>query len=344
MTESDPAHLPKVAVPAGRRIQLAIKNWLPIVFFGLSCLACLLLWQFQQRSITLLGEVEVLDVTIRSAENGVVSAIVPGQPTSDLTYANIDKDQLVAVLDDRFLKERLVEAASQLDALATNSKAVAELKPIEPAVNRLRNEVSLVLATMQLRQLDATETERRQELSFEIEKIRADIGYDSASQITQDIAVESAQMQLANQQIRSLRSELAAISAGVGRLDSKSPIGGRVTKIHVSPGDTVIVGQPLLTLVPTQGRHVVAYSREIADKAPHVGMPVTIRTRTIPVQEIETSVDSVGPAIESIPSRQRALAQIEEWGRPIRVRIPSSIELTPGSLVEILFDHSASSR
>ena len=338
-----------IPIPRKRQMQIASRSWLPIVFFVSASAICFFLWRSENLVVTMPAEVEVIEVTINSLENGVVSELIPGQPEAQRLFANITKNQLVAVLDDRFLSQRLLDLDSKLNSLESEVRSGGGAEGSEGSesswsaaknyLERLSTEAKILDTEMQLRRLGSDLLEQRQELSFEIQKLRVGLDSTSAEAFPLDgsASVESdpLEMRLIRQRVRDVRTELTAISASVYRLDTRSPIEGRITALHARPGDAVTAGQPLLTVMPARGAHAIAYVRESAMITPFKGMPITLRTRTVPVREFEAIIDAVGPAIESIPSRQRSVAQMEEWGLPIRIRLPSTAELIPGALVEI---------
>jgi multidrug resistance efflux pump len=327
-----------IPIPSARRMSLAITSWLPIAFFVGASAICVWLGQVQNTAVTLIGEVEVVEVTLSSLDEGVVSQIVPGQPESRIAYASVTKDQLVAVLDDRFLAQRLSEANQKLVSIANEIEQDASLKAEKPLVESLGVESEILQLMFELNRVGDNEPDQRQELLFSIEKKRADLGFEFSNDSNESAKMPSIAARMFRQRCDSIRTEFKAISMSLARLDSRTPVAGRITKTHVRAGDAVSLGQPLVTVVPIQGRHVVAYTHENTSIVPFAGMPVTVRTKTVPVKEIETIVESVGPAIESIPSRQRSVARIEEWGRPIRIKLPSAMEVAPGALVEVVVD------
>ena len=83
---------------------------------------------------------------------------------------------------------------------------------------------------------------------------------------------------------------------------------------------------------------MVVYSREQGIVRPFAGMPVTVSLVRDPQQKFSSTVASVGPKIESIPVRQRVNNRVEEWGRPMRIAVPSNVDLAPGSLVNVTFE------
>ena len=83
---------------------------------------------------------------------------------------------------------------------------------------------------------------------------------------------------------------------------------------------------------------MVVYAREQGIVRLAEGMPVTVSLLRDSRQKFSSTVASVGPKIESIPSRQRSNSRVEEWGRPMRIAVPSNVEIPPGSLVNVAFE------
>ena len=350
LSETSQDNLTPIPIPRKRQMEIASRSWLPMLFFVGASAICVFLWRSQNLVVTMPAEVEIIEVTINSLEDGVVSEIVPGHPATQRMFANVTNNQLVAVLDDRFLSQRLSDLNTKIGSLESEVRVASDTEDdsaesesswsaAKAYVEQLSTEAKILDTEMQLRRLGSDLLEERQELSFEIQKLRVGMDSTSAGDFSFDgsanVESDPLQMRLFRERVRTVQTELSAISASVDRLDTRSPIEGRITELHARPGDAVIAGQPLLTVMPARGAHAIAYVRESAMITPFKGMPITLRTRTVPVQEFEAVVDAVGPAIEAIPSRQRNVAQMEEWGLPIRIRLPSTAELVPGALVEI---------
>ena len=144
--------------------------------------------------------------------------------------------------------------------------------------------------------------------------------------------------QSAAQRCEVLDQQISQLDLAISQLDIRSPIAGQLEDAMVSQYDAVVAGTRVASIVPTEGKVVVVYARETGPIRPFAGMPVVLTSVTNRLLRAETIVGSVGPKIESIPTRQRANPRVEEWGRPMRIEIPESFVIEPGSLVNVTFD------
>lgn len=137
---------------------------------------------------------------------------------------------------------------------------------------------------------------------------------------------------------RFIAEQMVSIAALAESLDIVSPARGQISKAFVRSNQSVQQGVPVATVTPSSGAWVVVYAREQGIVRPFAGMPVTVGLLRDPRQKFSSTVASVGPKIESIPGRQRSNSRVEEWGRPMRIAIPSNVEIPPGSLVSVAFE------
>ncbi len=137
---------------------------------------------------------------------------------------------------------------------------------------------------------------------------------------------------------RFITEQLASIASMTASLDIVSPTKGQISKAFVRSAQSLQQGIPVATVTPSTGTWVVVYSREQGIFRAAQGTPVTVSLLRDSRQKFSSTVASVGPKIESIPSRQRSNPRVEEWGRPMRIAVPSNVEIPPGSLVSVAFD------
>jgi multidrug resistance efflux pump len=123
-------------------------------------------------------------------------------------------------------------------------------------------------------------------------------------------------------------------------VELQAPISGTLVDIRCSPGQTVVPGQLIATIVADQGRHIVGYIPEESPVSARPGMRVTLRGRTAGSPRIASEVEMVGSQIERVPSHQRANATMPQWGTPVRIKAPQDTVLKPGALVDVLFERS----
>ena len=137
---------------------------------------------------------------------------------------------------------------------------------------------------------------------------------------------------------RFITEQLASIASMAEALDIVSPAKGQISKAFVRSAQSLQQGIPVATVTPSTGTWVVVYAREQGIVRVAEGTRVTVSLLGDQRQKFSSTVASVGPKIESIPSRQRSNPRIEEWGRPMRIAVPSNIEIPPGSLVNVAFE------
>jgi multidrug resistance efflux pump len=112
-----------------------------------------------------------------------------------------------------------------------------------------------------------------------------------------------------------------------------SPFDGVVSMIQRGPGETVLAGEPILTVAAKEPVEVVAYASEIFADSVAERMAVRVMKKSGAAQD--SQVTEVGPTVEQKPARMWQNPNIPEWGRPILIKAPPNLELTPGELVGI---------
>ena len=117
----------------------------------------------------------------------------------------------------------------------------------------------------------------------------------------------------------------------------RAPFSGSVREIFRWAGQTVRMGDPILTLVSEEQPHVMAYVREHHLVEPRIGMRVDMRVRTLPVRTVEGLIDQVGPQIVRVPLQHLRDPKIPEWGLPVRISMPEASGIRAGELVDITF-------
>jgi len=140
--------------------------------------------------------------------------------------------------------------------------------------------------------------------------------------------------------IKARQQDLADLDLKIDSLQLRSPLSGTVVKVHRRPGQAVQAGDAILEVASDRGTAIVAYLRQEQQQInPTKGQPVQVYLRRRPAQTLVGKVESVGGQVESIPNRQLRDQKVPEWGRPVRVLVPtdSGIELLPGEVVSLDF-------
>lgn len=182
-------------------------------------------------------------------------------------------------------------------------------------------------------------------LEMAIAKLSTDLAFDGTAQTNQKLlsSVDESGLSVAVRSLfRSMRrrcellqSQLTATEKSANSLDILSPVDGQIDKTHVQPLQMIEPGAPIASVIPSRETYAIGYSRESSGIRPVVGMSVALRSLSDPNLRFASTIESVGPKIESIPSRHRVNPRVEEWGRPVRIPIPEEMAIQPGSSISI---------
>lgn len=120
-------------------------------------------------------------------------------------------------------------------------------------------------------------------------------------------------------------------------IEVRAPISGTLVGVYCWPGQTVIPGGPIASIAADYGQNLVAYLPEESHLAVAPGTRVTLRPRMATGRTYSSEVDLVARQVESVPSHQRNVPTVPQWGIPIRIKMPDDVMLAPGSLVDLQF-------
>ena len=123
----------------------------------------------------------------------------------------------------------------------------------------------------------------------------------------------------------------------IDSLKIRSPITGTVTAIHSWPGQSVVAGVPIVAIASSDRRFIVSYVRQESRFRPFKGMAVDVSVRTLPRRTVEACVTEVGPQVELVPEAHLRDPVVPEWGLPVRISLPNSLDVTAGELVDLVF-------
>jgi multidrug resistance efflux pump len=137
--------------------------------------------------------------------------------------------------------------------------------------------------------------------------------------------------------IASAERELERIESTIQSSEIRAPITGRVTHVHIHPGQSVLPGQAIMEIVEEQGSHIIAFVRQESGFRPTAGMPVEVHPRSSHQHPYGSHVETVGARIESVPDHQLMDPKRPEWGLPVRIALPAASGLKPGELVGLVF-------
>jgi multidrug resistance efflux pump len=118
-------------------------------------------------------------------------------------------------------------------------------------------------------------------------------------------------------------------------LELKAPFDGVISQILHVTSETVLEGDPILTLTEAGPTEVIAYASEEQVSSIRQGMEVELIKSSEPARIIHSRITYVGPVMEQLPVRLWRNPNVPQWGRPFLIEAPSEIGLVTGELVGI---------
>ena len=130
---------------------------------------------------------------------------------------------------------------------------------------------------------------------------------------------------------------IAELSLDRSMLALRSPMDGVVSELVRRAGETVMTGEPILTVSASQPSEVLIYVSAGQVNQFRVGMPVELEMvgRDHPRMMARSQVLGVGPAAVQLPMRLWQSPTVPEWGWPIGIAVSHKLQLLPGELVGV---------
>ncbi len=319
-----------------RRIR---SQTLPMFSFVFAVLVSGWLWHLHGAAVQGVGEVDGMRVDITSPTAGLVIALPHATRGQWTVFDHVKAGDIIARIDDQQLE-------------ASTSLLRRDVKDLIEQVEDL-----------QVEHADAENTEVRQlvDRAWQYEQVRlqslAQLA-GTAPQITPDKSVDPVPAPELSENIPfAIRDELVRVrearraldlrweelSLRTGLLEIPAPISGTLVNVYCWPGQIVHPGGLIATIAADHGQHVVGYVPEHSNVVVKSGMPVTLRARLSGAPRVTSEIEEVGQMIERLPEHHWAVANMPQWGLPVRIKMPPDVALRPGSLVDIVF-HQASTQ
>ncbi len=117
----------------------------------------------------------------------------------------------------------------------------------------------------------------------------------------------------------------------------RSPVAGQVSQVLCRAGQTVVPGEPILTIAEHGVKEIVAYVAEADRRVVRRQSPVVVSSLARPGRVADSYVVRVGPGLELLPARLWPNTVTPAYGRAVVVATSPALELTPGELIQIKF-------
>jgi multidrug resistance efflux pump len=116
-----------------------------------------------------------------------------------------------------------------------------------------------------------------------------------------------------------------------------APIDGMISLINERTGQLVQRGDSLLLVASPSARYIVCYVPDRWQRQARQGTRVAVREHSHFTVWADSTIESVGAAIEQTPDREIADARLPDRGLPVRISLPTNLNLRPGALVDVRF-------
>jgi len=116
-----------------------------------------------------------------------------------------------------------------------------------------------------------------------------------------------------------------------------SPMDGVVSTVLRGAGETLLAGEPVLTVAAAQPSEVIAYATAAQAGRLEAGMPTELEvTREgSPRRMAESHVVAIGAAVEQLPVRLWQNPAVPEWGWPIKIAVAPELGTRLGELIGV---------
>jgi multidrug resistance efflux pump len=275
----------------------------------------------------------IKDPKILAAELAVVEAQIQlirigMAPVLDIAGADLKYYQLRLEL----MKERAAQAADRVNL----HQAQEDFKRAEP----LFQDKIITPAQFDLKKtaVDLLETSIK-ERAKALERLDEDLKNFVLPEGLQGGSLNPIQASIAVQEMK-----LKEIEAADSPRFLYSPIDGTVSFVHRRSGESVLAGEAVITISSVQSDQIVGYVRQPLVYSPKIGMAVHVRARTAHRETGEATITQIGPQMEAYSSAMLPFVSTRpiEWGLPVLVSLPAGLKLTPGELVDIIFESKES--
>ena len=330
---------------------------LPPIIFAATLLAVIGLWTTSVRPPALVSRAVVQKADVVTLAAGSMLSLNVDK------YQSVEKGETLALIRPDEVPAELDAFRLRMEFLRNQFDPMAEKKRNAVDYYRLRLEwleqrVVLAVAKVNLQKAE-NELSRASQLFQEklISKDQLDLSQKTVEALSAEVTETAnlvSEMETAMKGLQELDvfadAESAAIAkrlqAGlrshlenIERLSQPyallAPITGKISEIHRLPGENVVKGESVFTVVAEESTQLLAY---VKDTVPiQLGTPVRLQTRGPGRREAASRVEGIGPEWETLGGDVAftELGADPNLGLPILLTLPPELEVRPGEWVDV---------
>lgn len=360
--------LPPIPSPAGTAFREFRIGWLPYVVFAAAIAITLSSWRGYVGPSALVGEVEMVRTLVTASQPSRIAKVnvahlqrvAAGQPVAEVmaadprsieSQASLSRARIEffrTALEPRIRRQNnlINRTQLQLDWLRQRVELVtlrAQLAYFEAEADRIARLSQITNTTpfvtiqeLQIAQRDLDSLRAQiQEQSHLVNEIKLSIDrLESDDHRMEDDLPSSTKATLAMEQ-----KALEMLEHQLNPMVLVSPIDGFVSFVHRRAGETVMPGEPILTISGSRSDRIIAFIRQPLRLDLTNGMPIEVRARSFRRAGAMAQVVGVGGQMEPIlpellPIRAGGSNNVE-YGLPVVVSVPPELNLIPGEIVDL---------
>lgn len=350
--------LPKIPSPLSHQWREFRHKYMPVLVFAGVLLLSVDLWNRHVAPPSIVGEVEAVRSSVTATvpgeilelSVGLLDTVTNGQPIAvinvmddDTVRATMQAEEAdLALMEERLryndrrnvdnfenlhqtLLRRKVERATENAKL---KYAIAEFQRMEkllPEKTVSQAEYDLARSNMealqeQVNALDALITE----VSNSLERLRLPENVLNRTNASDHI-------------LNAIKARRQVIEAEAKPQTIRAPMDGVVSMVYKRKGEKVVRGDAIVVISTKTADRIVAYVRQPLNIRPQVGELVQVRSRSFNRPMAEARILKVGTQLEQINPwvLPTATPNQIEYGLPLLLNLPRSLNLMPGETVDI---------
>ena len=358
--------LPVIPTPPGQKWREFRIRFLPLIVFACTVGSIFYIWREHVTPPNLVAHVEPVVTYVRVADNCLVTNLLVE------IYQPVRKGDSIAeviITDNRRLDSDFQMLRSQLSLVQLELGTLLDKDRLAMDYYGLRNDYETEVRLLKEAQAELPHVDYNvnlasnqlksglgSEFAYQTYLSRSKLLKSSIEQLTKSVADLEKNLETmkaasqGNTETNSagrLREMLADLEKRRVELEGltttpiivRSPIDGVVMGIHARPGETVVGGEPMVTISAHESDRIVGYMRQPLAIQPRNGMPCEIRTRSWKRIKSESVITAVGAQFETITNLALLRPdQMPDVGLPVAISLPPALKnlVRPGEVVDVI--------
>lgn len=352
-------HYRKVPTPPSQVWKELRVKALPVAVFVATAVVVAWLWSERAATTNLTGAVVGARAEVRSPQPGVLAHLALRrfqQVNAGDTIAQVVPKEM------RALEARLAVVVADMELVRRG------MGPMDNLQRNLMNRASLEADVVKQRIALAASTITKQRLEREYERARqlyaeqiiteeehdrvkadldiANMEIEAGSRLLEELLGRLEEMRAqfdavrrpdgpVAAAIRRHEEELRLLEAEAAPFHLVAPISGMIGEILRENGETIVDGEPILTIRSERPDYVVGYIPHPLRIEPREGMPVVIRSQGNRQRQFQGRIVTVGAQLEDMTEAQSLVTKLIRMALPIQIEVEEGFSLRPGEIVNV---------